>query len=418
MQKKYEMDGYNLYTFETDRFKTIGIKVNIRIDNVRDNARYVGMLWRMLVSTSYKYNSLKEINEACAEIYDPMYNVRTVTSGSQTILSLSGNFANEKYTEKGMNEASFKFLFDVIFKPKIKDGKFDDKVFKMKKKKLIDYYVSLKDYPREYAEHRIEEEMDIYDFEEMSLNELISEIKSLTNKELYDFYKNMINEGKLDIFVCGNFASYDIKKIISKILKFKGNTDTKNHIVEQKKYNRKPNIVIEKDDNVQSNLVIGCKCINISNFERNYVFVLYSWILGGGFNSLLHQSVREKHSLCYYVYAARRILTGVMNIYAGIDGVNFEKTYDLIKKNMDKMKKGDFSLDLFEGVKKIYYSSLVSLMDNQDEILDNYIFKIYTNGDDLKTRKKMMEKVTIDDIMNFAKKVHIDTVYLLKGDEA
>ena len=108
-------------------------------------------------------------------------------------------------------------------------------------------------------------------------------------------------------------------------------------------------MIIEPSSNAQSNLIVGCKLLDLNDFERKYVFVLYSWILGGGMNSLLTQTVREKNSLCYYIYAVRQNLFDTMKIYAGIDGEDFEKTYELIRKEMDNMKKGNFSSELFEG---------------------------------------------------------------------
>ncbi|MBR3898430.1 MAG: insulinase family protein [Bacilli bacterium] len=415
--KKYSMDGYDLYTIETDRFKTVEMKMNIRIDDSKKIDKYASMLWRMLVSTSYKYDSIKEINEACAEIYDPSFTIRAIGSGSQVVFSLSASFVNEKYTEEGMHEANIKFLSEFLFKPRIIDGAFDEEIFNIKKKKLIDYYSSMKDYPREYADHRLEEEMITLGYKVSSIDELIKMAEELSPKDLYDFYKNLMKNGKLDIFICGNFSSKEMKKIFAKNIKFNGRVDDDiDHRVFQKKYNIKPNIVIEDAPNVQSNLIVGCKCLDITEFERNYVFILYSWILGGGANCLLNQSVRENNSLCYYIYAVRKALTGVMKIYAGINGEDFDKTYELIQKEMKNMELGKFSLELFEGVKKIYYSSLISVMDYQDDMVDSYIYQIYNNGDDLEKRKKMMEKVTREDVINFAKKVHIDTVYLLRGD--
>ena len=39
------------------------------------------------------------------------------------------------------------------------------------------------------------------------------------------------------------------------------------------------------------------------DYERNYPLTLFSIILGGGTNSKLFRNVREKNSLCYYIYS-------------------------------------------------------------------------------------------------------------------
>ena len=209
---------------------------------------------------------------------------------------------------------------------------------------------------------------------------------------------------------------FPIKNIFSKLIKFKGSKKKINHLIKQDSYNKEEKIIIEPSLNTQSNLVIGCKLMDLTDFERKYVFVLYSWILGGGMNSLLTQTVREKNSLCYYIYATRQNLFETMKIYAGINGSDFEKTYDLVKKEMKNMEEGNFPLELFEGVKEIYYNSLIKIEDSQSEITSNYTSELFVGNDRIDVRKKQMEKVTKEDVMNLAKKVHIDTVYLLKGE--
>lgn len=412
----YDMNGFDLHVIKTDRFKTISYNINIRFDDEKDTERYMGLLSRLLIQTSKKYDSLRDINVACASIYDPSYNIRVLSSGSKDILTLTASFANEKYTEAGMNEANFKFLTSFIFEPKIIDNGFDREVFEIQKEKLLEYYRTMKDRPQDYAGGRLSEEMKCKKYDVMSLDDLIKSIESLTAKDLYSFYKKIMDEGKLDIFVCGDVEPLEIRDIFSKLIKFKGTKEKLEHLVKQTSYNKKERIIIEPSNNVQSNLAIGCKLMDLTDFERNYVFVLYSWILGGGMNSLLTQTVREKNSLCYYIYAVRQNLFETMKIYAGINGSDFDKTYSLIKEEMNNMEKGNFSLELFEGVKEIYYNSLIKIEDSQSEIVGNYTSELFTHNDKIDVRKKQMEKVTKEDVMNLAKKVHIDTVYLLKGE--
>lgn len=413
----YEMDNFLLHVIKTNRFKTIFYNVSVRFDDDRETERYMSMLSRMLIQTSPKYDSVKEINVACANIYDPSYNIRVLSSGAQDILSLTASFANEKYTEKGMNEANLRFLSEFLFEPKIVDGGFDEEMFLIQKEKLLEDYKTMKDRPQEYAGGRLAEEMHVKKYDVMKLEELIDKISSLTSSELYDFYKKVMNEGKLDVFVCGDVEPLEIKKIIGSIIQFNGfKRGEINHLVKQLDYNKKPNVVIDTSSNAQSNLIVGCKLTDLTDFERKYVFVLYSWILGGGMNSLLTQTVREKNSLCYYIYAARQNLFDTMKIYAGINGSDFDKTYDLIKGEMENMRQGIFPLELFEGVKEIYYSSLIKIEDNQSDLVSSYTSELFVGNDSIDDRKKNMASVTIEDVVNLAKKVHIDTVYLLKGE--
>lgn len=413
----YNINGFDLHVIKTVRFKTVFYSVNIRFDDAKEYEKYTSLLSRVLAQTSSKFDSVREINAFCASIYDPSYNIRVLESGSQDILSLTASFSNEKYTENGMNKKSFEFLSEVLFEPKVINGGFDEDVFKVQKEKLLEYYKTLRDRPQNYAGSRLSEEMQIKKYKTYKLDELIKEIEKLTSKELYEFYKKVMNEGKLDIFVCGDVEPDDVCDVLKKIIKFKGSRYGEiNHYVKQITYNEEPNVIIEPSSNAQSNLIVGCKLLDLNDFERKYVFVLYSWILGGGMNSLLTQTVREKNSLCYYIYAVRQNLFDTMKIYAGIDGEDFEKTYELIRKEMDNMKKGNFSSELFEGVKEIYYNSLIKIEDSQSDLVGSFTSELFVHNDNIENRRKQMEKVTKEDVMNLAKKVHIDTVFLLKGE--
>ena len=412
----YDMDGFKLHVIKTNRFKTVFYSINIRFEDNKDSEVYTSLLSRMLIQTSSKFNSLREINTYCASIYDPSYNIRVLDSGSENILRLTSSFANEKYTEKGMLLKNLEFLTSFIFEPKIVDGGFDKEMFDIQKEKLLEYYKSMKDNPKEYAKSRLAEEMQIKKYKVLKLDDLISGISNLSEVELYNFYQSIMSKGCLDIFICGDVDEKEVKEIFSKLIKFKGTHKKINHLVKQHDFKDMPKIVVDKTNNTQSNLIIGFKLDNLSDFERNYVFVLYSWILGGGMSSLLSQTVREKYSLCYYIYAVRQNLFETMKIYAGIDGVNFEKTCNLIQDELENMENGNFSLELFEGVKEIYYNSLIRIEDSQDDLVASYASEIFINNDSISDRKKNMSKVTKEDVMNLAKKVHVDTIYLLKGE--
>ena len=53
----YDMNGFDLHVIKTDRFKTISYNINIRFDDEKDTERYMGLLSRLLIQTSKKYDS-------------------------------------------------------------------------------------------------------------------------------------------------------------------------------------------------------------------------------------------------------------------------------------------------------------------------------------------------------------------------
>ncbi|MGN1352928.1 MAG: insulinase family protein, partial [Bacilli bacterium] len=141
---------------------------------------------------------------------------------------------------------------------------------------------------------------------------------------------------------------------------------------------------------------------------------LYNMILGGGFNSKFMQIIREKNSLAYYINSSVLKADNILLIQSGISKENFKKVVSNIKKIMKNITKGDITEEELETVRTEYLSLLEEVNDNIDSILENYIATNLLNLDDFSVRKEKIKEVTVQDIINVSKKVHIDTIYLLE----
>ena len=146
-----------------------------------------------------------------------------------------------------------------------------------------------------------------------------------------------------------------------------------------------------------------------------YVSNVYSFILGGSPDSKLFTNVREKNSLCYSISSVIAPVTNSMYIYAGIDKKDYKKTLKEVIKQIDEMNKGNFSEEEIENAKATYKSSIKELNDSETSIISTIASMNYINYDSLEERIKKIENVTKEDIIEFSKKIKLDSVYLLKG---
>ena len=101
------------------------------------------------------------------------------------------------------------------------------------------------------------------------------------------------------------------------------------------------NEIIEETDVTQGKLVIGMN-VNSNVDKVQFKTLLYNIILGSGANSLLFQNVREKESLAYSIKSIYVKQKANIFIRAGIEIPNFEKAVNLIKAQLEIMKKGEF----------------------------------------------------------------------------
>ena len=154
----------------------------------------------------------------------------------------------------------------------------------------------------------------------------------------------------------------------------------------------------------------------MTDFELRYVLNVYSYILGGGPDSKLFKTVREENSLCYYISSIGNPLNSILTINAGINKDDYKNAVSLIKKEVSNMKKGKFNNEDIIKAKITYVNSLKELEDNPQSLISLYAGIEYLNSDSFEDRFKKINKVTANDVVKLASKIHLDTIYLLEGD--
>ena len=102
-------------------------------------------------------------------------------------------------------------------------------------------------------------------------------------------------------------------------------------------------------------------------------------------------------------------------IKAGIDQENFEKAVRLVQEQMKDMEKGEFTDDDLEKAKQAYLTSLEEMEDSPRALIEANIAKNLLGLEDISSRGEQVRKVSKEDIQRVAKKVKMDTIFLLKG---
>ena len=315
-----------------------------------------------------------------------------------------------------MLEESIKFLADTIFNPNFKNQESFNNAYKFLYDSMETGMKSVKENPTTYSVIRMLEEMDEdmpYSYREFGY---LEDLKQLTKENLIAYYDKVMKNSLVDIYVIGNVKEDDIVSLTKKYFPFTTfKRPKKSQLIEHTKLPIRCKIRKEQEESNQSKLSIGCKIGNLTEFERNYVLTIYNMILGGNSESKFFQIIREKHSLAYYVYSSLNKLDSLMIVKAGISRENFDKTLHLVKKLMQDIVKGNFTEEHIAIVKENYLSLLKEIEDNENAIIETYLAKDLLNLGDIEERKKEVMRVTKEDIMKVAKKVKIDTVFLLEG---
>ena len=141
---------------------------------------------------------------------------------------------------------------------------------------------------------------------------------------------------------------------------------------------------------------------------------LYTLILGGTPDSKFFKNIREKYSLCYYITASSLKLNHAMLFKAGIDSKNFDETLEHIRHEMKEMELGHFTDTDIESAKQTYLTMLKSITDSQKSMAYSVLLMKSLDLGTIEERRENILKVTKEQIMEVAKKIKINTIYLLE----
>lgn len=416
--KKFEMGAYNLHVITTNKFKNIGININFKKIVEKKDTTYRNLICKILFESTEKYSSRRDLAIECENLYNSGCGMRNTLSGRYIVSSFNGSLLNEKYTESGYLEKTLSFFMEILFKPDIVNNSFKKEKFDIVKKLVLEDIDAYNDSPNTYANELMFEKLDSSLPLSYHLCGYKEDLEDITPESLYEYYKTLINSDNIDIFVCGNVDAEMIKNLISKI--FKINTikkDKGSHYLVHKKFHKRIRSFSEARNLNQSILSVGAKIKIDDDFERFYVGYIFNLIYGADSDSKLFKVVREKNSLCYSIHSRYLVVSSVLMINVGINKNNYKKTVNLIKKELKAMINGEFSEDDIEKAKTIFISGCEEALDSTANIINTYVTYTYFNSDSIEDRIKKIKKVTREDIINFAKKVYLDTIVLLEGDK-
>jgi len=414
--KRIEKEKYRLHFMKTDKYKTVLMKVSFKQEIEEKLITEYSLLSGLLSNSSFEFKTLKEMILKVEDLYQLKYDCSSATSGNYILFGSFVKFINEKYTEKGMNEASIKFFLDSLFKPNIDSDGFKKDIFDLEKNNYMEYLEGKDDDPSRYANQRFNEILGcntplIYD-----PSGDIEILKNIDEKSIYNTYLNLLNNSSVDIFFIGNMEVDEVTKIID--LYF---NDVNTKKINNTHFVTLPNTEIkekkEKSNFTQSKLRMGFTISDLTDFERQYVLPVYNFILGGDSDSLLFKNVREKNSLCYSVYSNYITVYSTLRIVADIASKDYELAVSIIKEMVERMKNGDFDEDEMDKVKLNYKTSYREITDSNQSILNILESHEYLNYDLPEERIKKIDSVTKDMVISVANRVNLNVIYFLEGND-
>ena len=110
---KKDLGSYNLHMINTEKFKTITVKVVFHTPIIKQEITKRNVLADVLLQSSKKYNSKRDLIIAAEELYSVDIANNNQRLGNYILTSFNFQVLMDKYTEEGNLDKAFEFFSEI-----------------------------------------------------------------------------------------------------------------------------------------------------------------------------------------------------------------------------------------------------------------------------------------------------------------
>lgn len=422
--KREIKEGIKVHLIKNDNFKTDFTVVFLTIPLEKENITKNALIPAILRSGSHKYETYQKISEELEMLYGASFDCGIDKTGDNLVLKFYIESINDNYLPQINNnlEKVLEILLDIIFDPKVTNDEFEAEYIEIEKRNLEMIIKAQKDDKDQYAYDRCINIMYNNSGYGLSKYGNLEDLQAINSHNLYEQYKELIDNAKIDIIISGDYEEEKIlnyvetNELIKELNPRKEKININKYSTEIKDKKDKANEINEELDIVQGKLVIGLDILPNELGDFRFISILYNAIFGNGVSSKLFQIVREKESLAYTAKSEYIAQKNNIFIRCGIECQNYEKATELIKKLLEDMKNGEFSEEDITKAKDYILAGVDAINEEQDsQILFLFGQELTKMPLTIEEHKNNIQKVTKEQIVEFANKIQLNTIYFLKN---
>ena len=208
--------GIKVHSLKTNKFKTNLIAIFLTSELSRKTVTSNALISTVLRRGSKNMPTQEEISKELEELYGATFDCGIDKTGDNQVLKFYIESINDKFLpqkDENMLKTSIEKILDIVFNPLIKDEAFDKEYVAQEKENIKHRIEGKIDNKARYALDRCIEEM--YKDKPFGLYKFgyVEDLENINEKNLYQQYKDLINECKIDIFISGDIDD-NIESII------------------------------------------------------------------------------------------------------------------------------------------------------------------------------------------------------------
>lgn len=408
-------ENVRLHLIETNKFKDVSISIRFMSDLSERKAAIRTLLSFMLPDSCEKYASKQAITSALDNLYGANITCKTNTYGQGQTLEMKIRCLNERFVLTSILEKQFALLHEFLFSPLMEKGYLSSSIFEESKINLKSMIQRFNDNPSMYAMIRSSEIAGAgYP---LGLSSLGTEeiVDSLSIEEVSKEYQDLLKNDIVDIFVVGNVDWESIECYVKRFLPFTARSRVVPTYYQLPKQSFTQSVEKKKIDQTMVSILANINCdIHSDNYWTTRVA---NAIFGQLPSSLLFQEVREKNSLCYSISSSLLSYDGMISINTGIEKKEVNRVIDLIKEQLQRVQKGDFSDDLLQTSKEMMINAILSAHDDASSLINfGYQNALLNRNQSIDETIERINAATKSEVIQAFAEVKICTVFVLEQE--
>ena len=412
--------GVYFSSVDDGRFKTGRISVTMLVPLKKETAAKNALLPQVLTRSCKKYPDFLSLNKRLNSLYGASVAGYCRKFGEAQALTLSIAGLDDRFTmdKEQVSAQLTELLCAMLFEPKLEDGAFCKQDVEQERRQLLDAIDAEYNEKRVYAVNRCIEIMckdEAFGIRRYGSRE---EVEKLTAQDVYSAWEDVLKTARVEVMMIGSSdktAAIDtFRKAFERIRRQPA--EIKTEIV------RSAGSVTRETEELnvaQSKLVMAFRT-GVAEPDGNVMAQrLMSAVLGGTPNSKFFVNVREKYSLCYYCASRYDRNKGILTVESGVETQNIEKAEKEILNQIHALQNGELSGFEMESTKLSMTNSFNSMSDTVGGTEAWYISQLLDKEQltPEEAARRVMD-VTAQQVISAAKKLSLDTVYVLKPNGA
>ena len=415
--------GVTLRVVQTKKFKTSMLSATFLAPLTEETASLNALLPQVLRRGTQDHPDMEALSAALDDLYGGGIEPIVRKKGEVQCIGFWGSFLDDSFVpgDAHILESAAALLGELILRPAGEGEAFVPAYVDSEKANLIDQIRGEVNDKLQYSLSRLRSLM--CQGEAYGIHKLGSEAQAqaITGQALYARYRQLLETAPLHLYYCGSAEPDRVEAAFRAALTGLPRGQRQPAPVTQSIAAPAGEVrrFTDRLDVTQGKLTIGFR-VGGGFREKEDVAraMLFNAIYGGSTNSKLFLNVREKLSLCYFASSSLVLSKGVLLVYSGVEFSNFQKAEEEILAQLAACQEGKITKEELESARRSVMSSLRTSLDAQGRLEEYWLGRFVTGtGFTPEELAAAVEAVTLDQVVEMARQVRLDSVYTLRGRE-